>query len=131
MDRPATPIAPWTSVRTGRLTSRRAVDPLPQQVRMTVVAGVLLDHVDVHPTKVHLDLTIRVDEGRLERAPCRRAGELDLLGEGGEVLLYVSGPTSSKSASGRSSVQYRKSSYSGFRSAHLSRSACRWSSSQV
>src|SRR5690242_6003190 len=35
--------------------SGHSVDPLPEDVRVAVVAGVLLDHVHVHPAKTDLE----------------------------------------------------------------------------
>src|SRR3954470_8451093 len=45
------------------------VDALPQRGRMTVVPGVLLDHVHVYPPQVHLDLVALVHERLVQGVP--------------------------------------------------------------
>jgi hypothetical protein len=43
-----------------------AVDALTEEVGVAVVAGVLLDHVEVHPAEIHLHLEAWMHEGLVE-----------------------------------------------------------------
>ena len=45
-----------------RSVPSRAVDSLAQQVRVAVVPGVLLDHVDINPAQAHVDVPVRMKE---------------------------------------------------------------------
>jgi hypothetical protein len=59
---------------------------------VTVVPGVLLDHVDVYPAHAHLGVAVGVEE-RLVQVPSRGglAGEFSLAQVGGDVLFGVGG----------------------------------------
>src|SRR5215467_9887267 len=74
----------------GGSVAGRAVDSLAQQVRVAVVPGVLLDHVDINPAQAHVGFPARIEE-RLVQVPARGRlpGKLDLPQIGGEVLLRV------------------------------------------
>jgi hypothetical protein len=68
----------------------RAVESFAQQIRVAVVPGVLLDHVDVDPAQVHLEVTVRMEEGLVQSpVPGCFPGEFNLPYEDGEVLLGI------------------------------------------
>src|SRR5215470_2690264 len=63
-----------------------AVDALAEQVRMAVVPGIFLDHVDIDPAQIDRYTPLRMHECVVERAPHRhRPCQPDLLYECGKV----------------------------------------------
>ena len=85
-----------------------AVDALADQVRVAVMARVLLDHVGIHPAQAHLRLTTGMEERLVQRmASCCRAGKLKLGGERSKVGLGSGGSRAVESGVGVFVVQYR------------------------
>src|ERR1022692_135389 len=75
---------------TRRSAPSRAVESFAQQIRVAVVPGVLLDHVDIDPAQVHVDLPLRMEEGLIQGpAAGRFPGTFNLPHEGGEILLRI------------------------------------------
>ena len=76
------PAAPATRRRRrrpgwGGLLAGHAVDAFPQQIRVAVVSGVLLDHVDQDPAQRHRHPPLPVHAGHLQRG----GGGFDLSGQ--------------------------------------------------
>src|SRR5216684_4394423 len=75
---------------TRRSVPGRAVESFAQEIRVAVVPCVFLDHVEVDPAQVHVDLSARMEEGLVQSpAPGGFPGKFNLPPEGGEVLLRI------------------------------------------
>jgi hypothetical protein len=83
------------------------VDGLAEEVCVSVVVGVFLDHGGVDETRAHLGVALRVGEGLVQRVPEGRvAGGFDLAGIGARSDS-ASAVATSNSAFMPSSLQYR------------------------